>query len=108
MNVLKKYFIAYSFVLIDFLFVATFDNEIKKKWQKSDKHFKLVSPKSIVRVLFMRFELPLTPNTAPSPPNNISNGPYDQYVVVGWLLRIRLSRHGDRWDDLLFAIMLAT
>ena len=35
MNVLKKYFIAYSFVLIDFLFVATFDMEIKKKNDKS-------------------------------------------------------------------------
>ena len=30
MNMLKKYFIAYSFVLIEFLFVATFDIEIKK------------------------------------------------------------------------------
>ena len=27
---LKKYFIAYSFVLVDFLFVATFVIEIKK------------------------------------------------------------------------------
>ena len=41
-NVLKKYFIAYSFVLDDFLFVATFVILIKKNWQKSDKHFKLV------------------------------------------------------------------
>ena len=28
-NVLKKYFIAYSFVLVNFLFVATFDIKIK-------------------------------------------------------------------------------
>ena len=76
-NVLKKYFIAYSFVLVDFLFVATFD----KKNDKVRQTFQLASPKSIVRVLFMRFELPLTPNTPPPRPHNISNGPYDQYVV---------------------------
>ena len=29
-NVLKKYFIAYSVVLVDFLFVATFVIKIKK------------------------------------------------------------------------------
>ena len=29
-NVLKKYFIAYSLVLVDFLFVATFVIKIKK------------------------------------------------------------------------------
>ena len=29
-NALKKYFIAYSFVLVDFLFVATFVIKIKK------------------------------------------------------------------------------
>ena len=29
-NVLKKYFIAYSFALVDFLFVATFLNKIKR------------------------------------------------------------------------------
>ena len=34
-NVLKKYFIAYSFVLVDFLFVATFVIKIKKKIDKS-------------------------------------------------------------------------
>ena len=55
------------------MFVATF--VIKKK--KSDKHFKLVSLTSILRVLFMRFELSLPPPT----PYNISNGSYDQYVV---------------------------
>ena len=33
------------------------------KCQKSDKHFKLVSLKSIVSVLFMQFELSLTPTT---------------------------------------------
>ena len=69
-------------MLIDFLFVATFVIKIKKKLQKSDKHFKLVSLTSIVRVLFMRFELSLIPTPRPrSPPYNISNGPYDQYVV---------------------------
>ena len=66
-NVLKKYF-GYSFVLVDFFFDATFDiKTTTKKRQKSDKHFKLVSPKSIVRVLYMRFELPLTRNTPPPP-----------------------------------------
>ena len=64
-NVLKKYFIAYSFVLVDFLFVATFIIEIKKKWQKTNKHFKLVSLKSIVSELFKRFELPPTPTPYP-------------------------------------------
>ena len=34
-NVLKKYFIAYSFVSVDFLFVAIFDIKIKKKNDKS-------------------------------------------------------------------------
>ena len=53
MNVLKKYFIAYSSVLVDALFVATFVIKIKKKWQKSDKHFKLVSLTSIVRVRYL-------------------------------------------------------
>ena len=71
---LKKYFIAYSVVLIDVLLVATFVNRMKK----SDKHFKLVSLTSILRVLFMRFEL--SPNPPP-PRYNISNGSYDQYAV---------------------------
>ena len=62
-NVLKKYFIAYSSVLADFLFVATFVIKIKKKCPKSDKHFKLVSLKSIVSILFMQFEPSLTLTT---------------------------------------------
>ena len=101
----------------DFLFVAAFVIKTKNKWQKSDKHFKLVSLTSFIGVLFMRFELPLTPPPPPPPSphtHNISNGPYDQYVVevivrsklIGWLFPIRLS--GGRWDDLVVAIMLAT
>ena len=41
--------------------------------------FEISLTKSIVRVLFMRFELPLTPNTPPPP--QYFNGPCDQYVV---------------------------
>ena len=44
-----------------------------------DKHFKLISLTSIVRVLFMRFEL--SSSNPPSPAYNIPNGSYDQYVV---------------------------
>ena len=61
-NVLKKYFIAYSFVLVDFLFVATFVIKIKK----IDKSQTSISLKSIVRVLFKRFELPLTSSPLPT------------------------------------------
>ena len=40
-NVLKKYFIAYSFVLDDFLFVATFVILIKKKLTKVGQAFQI-------------------------------------------------------------------
>ena len=39
MNVLNKYFIMYSLVLIDFLFVATFVIKIKKKMTKVRQTF---------------------------------------------------------------------
>ena len=38
---LKKYFIAYSFVLVDFLFVATFVIKIKKKGTKVRQTFQI-------------------------------------------------------------------
>ena len=38
---LKKYFIAYSFVLVDFLFVATFVIKIKKKLTKVGQAFQI-------------------------------------------------------------------
>ena len=81
-NLLKKYVIANSFVLVDFFFVRTFVIKIIiiKKRQKSEKHFKLVPQTSVVRVLFRWFEPSLT-LTPPPPPYNFSDGPYDQYMV---------------------------
>ena len=69
-NLLKKYVIANSFVLVDFFFVRTFVIKIIiiKKRQKSEKHFKLVPQTLVVRVLFRWFD-------------NFSDGPYDQYMV---------------------------
>ena len=47
-----------------------------------DKLFKLISLTSIVRVLFMRFELSSSnPPPPPPPAYNIPNDSYDQYVV---------------------------
>ena len=48
-----------------------------------DKHFKLVSLTSVVRVLFMPYELSSSNPPLPPPPPayNIPNGSYDQYVV---------------------------
>ena len=46
-----------------------------------DKHFKLVSLTSVVRVLFMPYELSSSNPPSPPPAYNIPNGSYDQYVV---------------------------
>ena len=63
-------------MLVNFVFVATFVIKIKQKWQKSDKHFKLVTLTSIVRcaIYAVRTSLP------PPPP-----GPQVVAQYVGWL-----------------------
>ena len=77
------YFIAYSSVQVDFFSLWRLLSSKVKKWQKSDKHFKLVSLTPIVRLLFMAVRT--VPNPHPPPPPllryNISNGPYNQYVA---------------------------
>ena len=68
------------------MFVATFVIKMKQKWQKSDKHFKLVTLTSIVRcaIYVVRTSLP--------PPRQV----VAQYV--GWLT-VRTSSPGGTGVD---------
>ena len=64
---LKKYFIAYSSVLADALFVATFVIKIKKKITKVRQTFQIsLTDVNCACAVFIRFELSL--KLAPPPP----------------------------------------
>ena len=62
---LKKYLIAYFFVLVNFVFVATFVIKNKKKRKKLGKHLKLVT---LVRTVPILELLPPPPPPPPPPP----------------------------------------
>ena len=71
-NVLKIYLIAYFFVLVNFVFVATFVIKIKKKREKSGKQIKLVTLASIVRcAIHVVRTIPILELLPPPPPPKI-------------------------------------
>ena len=69
-NVLKIYLIAYFFVLVNSVFVATFVIKIKKKErEKSGKQIKLVTLASIVRcAIHVVRTVPILELLPPPPP----------------------------------------